>query len=446
MKRLLDVWKVLKQHPSALAGTLIIFGLVCLAIYAVIAVPYDEAVRLWRGGEGVWDDSPRNARPEWVNLFPGNNLPKTIVLQTKDNTGKSVQTVADGIRIVKITLPLDYRYDDFPSELALFWQASYQERRPSVSLTWLTPDGRQLALGEYILSGKERYSLSLDQRLAEDLGGQMPEVGLFRDPAVSPPAVLKGRYELTIEARLFEDASDIDARFVAYGKVAGLAGTDDRRRDLWLALLWGTPVALAFGILAAVGTSVTTLFIAAAGAWYGRWVDAIIQRVTEVNAILPTLPVLILVGTFYSRSIWLMLAVIILLSIFSLSIKFFRAVFLQMKDLPYIEAARAYGASNLRIILRYMVPRVIPVLVPQFVLSIPSLVFLEASLALVGLGDPLLPTWGKVLNDAFQNGALYKGYYYWVLMPSFFLMMTGLGFAMLGYTLDRLFNPRLRIA
>lgn len=445
MRQLLEGLKVLRQHPSALVGVLIIFGLVCLAIYAVIAVPYDEAIRLWRGGEGVWSDSPRNALPKWVNMFPGTNLPETIVVRTKDGAGKSVEAVSAGIKTLKITMPLDYCYEDFPSELALFFEARYEERRPEISMLWLTPNSRKIALGERILPAKERYSLSLDQRLTERLGGQVPEVGLFGDPTVQKPAVLKGKYKLTIEAVLFEEASDIDAKFVVYGKVAGLAGTDDRRRDLWIALLWGTPIALAFGLLAAGGTTVTTLIIAAIGAWYGRWVDAIIQRITEVNAILPTLPILILVGTFYSRSIWVMLAVIILLSVFSLSIKFFRAVFLQMKDSPYIEAARAYGASNLRIILWYMVPRVIPVLVPQFVLLIPSLVFLEAALAVLGLGDPLLPTWGKVLNDAFQNGALYKGYYHWVLMPSLFLMVAGLGFAMLGYTLDRLFNPRLRV-
>jgi peptide/nickel transport system permease protein len=84
------------------------------------------------------------------------------------------------------------------------------------------------------------------------------------------------------------------------------------------------------------------------------------------------------------------------------------------------------------------------VLVPGFVTLIPAFVFLEASLAILGLSDPVLPTWGKVLNDAHQNGALYKGYYYWVLAPAILLMLTGLGFAMVGFTLDRIFNPRLR--
>jgi len=71
-------------------------------------------------------------------------------------------------------------------------------------------------------------------------------------------------------------------------------------------------------------------------------------------------------------------------------------------------------------------------------------VFLEASLAVIGLGDPLLPTWGKIINDAQGQSALYKGLYYWVVEPAVLLMMTGFAFAMVGFALDRVFNPRLR--
>jgi peptide/nickel transport system permease protein len=86
----------------------------------------------------------------------------------------------------------------------------------------------------------------------------------------------------------------------------------------------------------------------------------------------------------------------------------------------------------------------IPLLIPGVVSSIPSFVFLEASLAVLGLGDPVLPTWGKIIYDAQVENALYKGYYYWILEPAVLLMLTGLGFAMLGFALDRIFNPRLR--
>jgi peptide/nickel transport system permease protein len=151
-----------------------------------------------------------------------------------------------------------------------------------------------------------------------------------------------------------------------------------------------------------------------------------------------------MVGTFYSRSIWLMLGLIILLSIFGAGIKTYRAVFLQVKEAPYIEAARAYGANNRQIIFSYLVPRIIPLMIPQLVVLVPAFVFLEASLVVLGLGDPTLPTWGKVINEARTNGAPYQGLYYWMLQPAFLLMLTGLAFALVGFSLDRIFNPRLR--
>ena len=401
-------------------------------------------MRLWRGGEDIWIENPRNAQPGWVNLFPGNNLPKTIVVDSRQENPNRVEPVSDSVTSVQLPLEFDYPYDDFPSELNLFFDASFNERSPHVSLFWLTPDGRRIPLGERSVGLSERYAVSLDRRLARQLGGQPPEVGLFADPAAETPQPLQGQYLLLVEGLLFEEEAKLDAKLVVYGKVSGLAGTDHLRRDLTVALLWGAAIALAFGLLAAVGSSISTLVIAAIGVWYGSWTDASIQRITELNLILPGLPILILVGTLYTRSIWVILGIVILLGVFSASIKVYRAIFLQVRESPYIEAAQGYGASNRRIILFYMVPRVIPVLVPGFVTLIPAFVFLEASLAILGLGDPVLPTWGKILNDAQQNGALYKGYYYWVLAPAVLLMLTGLGFALVGFTLDRVFNPRLR--
>jgi peptide/nickel transport system permease protein len=213
-----------------------------------------------------------------------------------------------------------------------------------------------------------------------------------------------------------------------------------------VALMWGTPIALSFGLLAAFGTTLTTMFIAAVGVWFGGWVDAIIQRVTEVNMILPILPILIMIGTFYpqGRSIWVILGAVIALSIFGGGIKTFRAIFLQVKEAPYIEAARAYGASSGRIITLYLIPRILPVMIPSLVSGVPVYVFLEASLALLGLGDPVLPTWGKLIDNARAQGALHNGQYYWVLQPAVLLMVVGLAFAMVGFSLDRILNPRLR--
>jgi peptide/nickel transport system permease protein len=434
----------LTRYRSAVAGITIVLALLGLSVYTLITMPYDEAVRLWRGGPDVWYDTPKNAQPIWTNLFSRSNPPQTRVMSSQDGSASKTKVVAEDRTEITISFPFDYPYDGFPQELSVFFTAQYNEKQPYVALSWLTPDGREIRVGDLATKESEVYRISQDPKLKRRLGGELPEKGLFADPEAETLVPLKGAYELQVSALVFEEDGDVDAEFVIYGQVHGLAGTDHRRRELKVALLFGTPIALAFGLLAAVGTTIVTMAIAGVGAWLGGWVDMLIQRVTEVNLILPTLPILIMIGTFYSRSIWLMLGVIILLNIFGTTIKTYRSVFFQVKESAYIEAARAYGAGDVRIIFVYLIPRIIPMLIPRLVILVPFFVFLEAALAVLGLGDPVLPTWGKVINDARVNGALYHGQYYWMLEPAALLMVTGLAFSLLGFALDRIFNPRLR--
>jgi peptide/nickel transport system permease protein len=432
----------MRRYPSAVAGFAVILFLIGMALYTVIAIPYTQVLQEWRAGEH-WRMHPANAGPVGADRLLGGNAPPTLTISSDAAEVEAARF--DGGRQVRIPLAFDFAYDDFPSELTLFLTVGGTERPAFVEATWHRPDGSEIRLGAHRIAGEDRIAISQDRALEGRLG-RVPHIGLFAaDPgADGRPEVLQGTYGLTLDAVLFDEAAELHADLVAFGRVHGLAGTDHLRRDLMVALLWGTPVALAFGILAAVGTTVTTLVIAAAGVWFGGLIDAAIQRLTEVTMILPILPVLVMVGTLYSTSIWLMLGVVIALGIFSASIKMYRAMLLPIRNAPYIEAARAYGASDSRIVLRYMIPRILPVLIPGFVTLIPTYVFLEASLAVLGLGDPVLPTWGKVLNDAQMQGALYNGFYYWVVAPAALLMLTGLGFALFGFALDRIFNPRLR--
>jgi peptide/nickel transport system permease protein len=435
-----------KQYPSAIIGSILVLILVGIAIYTVIAIPYDEAIDQWRGGEDVRGAVPKTARPIYVNWFTSKKLPSTMVLDTTDpveGVEKSEQDLGKGLRDINIVFRFDFNADDFPQELQVVMTSKFEDKNPFATLTWIKPDGTEIDLGDIGIKHSEIYRFQ-DSNLVEELRGVAPHIALFAVPESDPPEPMKGTYELHVDAIVFEEEAEADAKFISFGQVHGIAGTDTRRRELSLALLWGTPIALSFGLLAAVGTSFTTMFIAATGVWFGGVVDESIQRVTEINMMLPFLPFLIMVGTFYSRSIWTMLAVVILLSIFGGSIKTYRAIFLQVKESQYIEAARSYGAGNWRIITRYLVPRIIPVLIPGLVSAIPSYVFLEASLAILGLGDPILPTWGKVINDARMSGALYNQNYYWILQPAVLLMITGLGFALIGFALDRIFNPKLR--
>ncbi len=437
--------RLLARYPSAVAALAIIAILFAMAIYAMASMSLSEAISLWRGGEGVWQDTPRNAPPAWLNLFRREKLPVTQVFDSRQSPeSKTSEDLGGGLKEIRLVFPIEYTYDGFPQDVAVFVTSTFRQARPNLSMTWVTPDGREIPLGNSTLRGNDSFRLSQDARLRVRLGGRSAEVGLFADPSSPTPRTLKGTYQLILDGIVFEEGADIDAKLVVYGQLHGLAGTDHLRRDLMVSLLWGTPIALAMGFAAAVGATVCTMIIAAIGAWYRGWVDGLIQRITEVNLILPVLPILIMVGTLYSRSLVVIMGLFVLLNIFSGGIKTYRALFLQIREAPYIEAARSYSASNMRIVFRYMVPRVLPVLIPQFVTLIPSFVFLEANLAVLGLGDPILPTWGKVLSEAYSNGALFNGHYYWVLAPSVLLLFTGLGFSMLGFTLDRVFNPRLR--
>jgi len=453
-------------YKSALIGLIIIIFLIGLSIYTVITIPYEEATRLWRAGEQYWLDNPRNALPSWVNIFSQKRLPETIILSTeKPQVGVSkaiVSAPGERFSIIKVKFSFRYEYDDFPSEINLFLKASFNESNPHITIYWVKPGGEQITLKSLLISRETMYYISNDDRLAEEIRGYISKkinrtieyeapvtLLLFaeEDNSVLKPdtaKVMKGVYELWIEGIIFETKVDLDAKLVIYGKVYGLAGTDHLRRDLSIALLWGTPIALSFGVTASVTVALIQMFIGALSAWFGGIADTVLQRVTEVFMVLPFLPLLIMISTFYKFNIWVLLAVVIILTVFGSGVKNYRAMFMQIKEFPYVEAARAYGAGNLRIILLYLIPKVLPTIIPSIVISVADFVFLEAALAILGLGDPLAPTWGKIIDDAYEHGALYKGLYYWVLQPSIMLALTSLSFAILGFALDKIFNPRLK--
>jgi peptide/nickel transport system permease protein len=443
MKALRNSLRTLWKYPSAVMGLVVIVALVVTAIYAMVTIPYQEAIRLWRGGEEIWYRNPKFAAPAWINLFSNKKYAESFAVRTTDGSiAKEVSSNDKDTSTMTASYTFPFNADTLPQDMILYITSQYDQKQPFLSTEWHTPDGRTIRLANMAVNQKQSYRFAQDEKLKLKLKTDDVISALFTDPKTGK--IVKGDYQLQLSGATFEPESTVDVEFVFLGQVYGLAGTDQARRDLMVPLLWGTPVALAFGLIASLGTAVLTMVIAAVGTWYGGWLDQLIQRITEINIVLPFLSILIMVGTFYSRSIWVILGATILLSIFTGSIITYRSTFMQVKESMYIEAAKAYGASSPRIVFVYLIPRMIPLLIPGLVSAVPVFVFLEASLAVLGLGDPVLPTWGKIIQDANSNGALYRGYYYWILEPATLLMITGLGFAMLGFALDRVFNPKLR--
>jgi peptide/nickel transport system permease protein len=452
----LEIW----HFPTAVFGLAVILLLVCGSIAAVTLFPYNELARIW--SENVLTGKsyvPKLAKPVWVNWLRKDPLPSSIFLDSaKGTASKTIQPAGeDGIGHFTLTYTINYPYGGYPQEMDLYFSSRYVTKRPFISLNWSTPDGRELVLDNFSPSNDIPYNFSLDLSpgkflpdypqwlkwfVVDEFNATPDHYLLFSDPTQDKPVVLPGTYTLRIDATTYEPEADIDAELVILGQVYGWAGTDYLRRDLLVPLLWGMPFALALGL---VGASLTTFFsmvVAATGVWFGGWFDNLVQRLIEGVMILPIIAIGVILYAYSNMSIWTFLALIALLNVFGSPTKSFRATLLQIKDSPYIEWARSAGMSNSRIILRYLLPNILPLLIPQLVALIPSYVFLEATLGIFGVKSDY-PTWGKVIYEALKNGATY-GSGYWVLEPIGLLLLTGLAFAMLGFALERILNPRLR--
>jgi peptide/nickel transport system permease protein len=462
------ILRELLSYKSGIFGLFFIFILIIISIFAVVTVPYDQAVGIWRGQGGILLETPRNAQPTWITYF-GRNLPKTIKIDSSQENAKGVfksETLVQGtdIKLVRINLAFDYDYEDFPSEVNIFFTAKYNKSSPILNIFWEKPgNSNTIEFSKYLIDSKDdKLYFSTNQEIREVL--HQYAINVLGDETIyelpgekvlfavedetmnsSKTAVVqKGTYKMVIESTVFGNDSDLDVKLVVYGKIHGIAGTDHLRRPLYIALLWGTPIALAFGVTASLTISLLQLVLATISGFYGGRIDSLIQRLTEVYMILPFLPILIMIATFYKFDIWILLVMVIFLNLFGGGVKSTRALVMQIKEYPYIEAARAYGASSTRIIFFYIIPKILPPIVPGLIAQVPGFVFLEAALAFLGLGDPTLPTWGKVINDSFREGALFKGHYYWVLEPGFMLIVTAFAFSFLGFALDKIVNPKLK--
>jgi peptide/nickel transport system permease protein len=448
----------LSRYPSAIFGLVIILILLGGSLYALVALPYEEFGRSYNEERvrGL-NLRPRVAAPNWFNYFSGRPRLSTLILD-ENSAGVDVSTSAldNGWTQKTITFTFQYPYEKPPSDVFLYLDPTFQEKFPFASLIWKTPDGSTLDLKPIAVGNQVNYDFKEGIPISKLLNrnpawkewfvadGQYPTPPyqlLFAQPNAADSTPQPGEYKLEISAIFFEESSDLNPKLVLLGQVYGLAGTDFWRRDLVVPLFWGMPFALFVGLLGTFITMLVAMVLPAFGVWYGGWLDNFIQRLTEVNMVLPGLAIAVLINLLFGVNVWIVLGIVVVLNAFGSPIKSFRSALLQAKEAPYIEMARSYGASDFRIITRYLVPRILPVFIPQLVTQVPGFIFLEATLGFFNINSSY-PSWGRIIYDGLANGAIY-GSPFWVLEPIFLLLLTGLAFAMLGSALERILNPRI---
>lgn len=448
----------LRAYPSAMFGLAVLFILFAGSLYAILALPYEQFGREYDENRVTGRNMrPRVAAPIWFNAFSATPRLSTLILdETSDGVTVSTRVLENGWVEKTITFDFDYTYREAPSDMFLYLDPTYVEKHPFVSLAWTTPDGRVIDLKAAAVGGALNYDFETGIPAAKLLtkyrawkdwfvtGGQYPTPAytmLFAGAESSHPKPLQGGYQLKVTTLFFEEQNDLQAQLVLLGQVYGLAGTDYWRRDLVVPLFWGMPFALFIGFLGTLITTLIAMLLPAVGVWHGGWLDDAIQRLTEVNMVLPGLAIAVLLNLLFAADIWIVLGLVVLLNAFGSPIKTFRSAFLQAKQAPYIEAALSYGAGDYRIITRYLVPRILPVFIPQLVTQIPGFIFLEATLGFFTINSEY-PSWGRIIYEGLARGALY-GSPFWVLEPIFLLLLTGLAFALLGSALERILNPRV---
>ena len=200
--RILKSLREITQYPSAVIGLIIILGLIVVSIVTLFAIPYEEAVRLWRGGEEIWYNSPKTASPKWTNWFRAEKLPETITLGTANGEVEKTYEKGENSTKIHFSYIFDFEYDDFPDELTLYFDAQFKEKLPHVEITWHTPDEREIRVASFAPERKDSYRVSQDEKLTRRLGRVYPQIGLFADPDSDPenPVPLKGTYEMRVAA------------------------------------------------------------------------------------------------------------------------------------------------------------------------------------------------------------------------------------------------------
>lgn len=462
-RKSIQILKTFIHYRSFVVGIIILIMFLALSIYAIIFYPYDHTVKIWNDIK-TWEDYPKLAKPAWIKFFTRiNELEGTIILDSRVHRFVKAKSSSGGWTYIILEKTFRYEYDVFPSQIVR-WLYVNSSRPVYIKIEWIKPNGSVITVFEKVVERGEYYEdLSIESldfvytfcNYLKNRFGLEPNYILNgvivlmskEDESILDKdmvKLLKGVYKIVVRAETTDPNTDINIKLDIYGTLYGIVGTDENRRDLFIAIVWGAPIALSFGFVAAIVITFVQLFIAATSAWYGGVVDIVIQRVNEIFMIIPFLPIVIMISLFYNLSLWDLLVVVVALDIWGGRLKTLRAMFLQVKEMPYVEVAQAYGASGLRIVIRYMIPRVLPLIIPSIVLSIPDYVFLEAVLALMGIIDPRTISWGRVLEESFNAGALYKGYYHWILAPALMLVLVSIAFAFIGFTLDRVLNPKLK--
>jgi ABC-type dipeptide/oligopeptide/nickel transport system permease subunit len=221
-----------------------------------------------------------------------------------------------------------------------------------------------------------------------------------------------------------------------------LLGRDDAGKDVLSQLIYGARISLIVGFSASFMSLIIGTVVGLVAGYFGGSVDNLLMRLVDFLMVIPTLPLMLVIITFWGRGIEKIILVIGLLY-WTYMARLVRSQVISIKERHYVLRAKALGASDFRNIARHIFPQVVPLIIAQGVLDTSTAIIAESSLAFLGLGDPTKVSWGMMLNFAFAR-AISQEAWWFLLPPGFAIVWVSLSLVLIGTALEEVFNPRLK--
>jgi len=220
-------------------------------------------------------------------------------------------------------------------------------------------------------------------------------------------------------------------------------GTDEAGRSVLDLVIWGSRVSLLVGLSATVISMLIGTSVGITSGYFHGWAGASLERLTDWFLVIPFLPLAIVLSTVLGASL---LNVIVVIGVTSWpgTARLVRAQTLTVQTRPYVERSRALGAGDWQVMSRHVLPNVMPLVLANTTLTVAVAILSETTLSFLGLGDPLRVSWGSMLEEAFNNGAISRGDWWWLIPPGVCVVLVVLAFTLIGRALETVLNPRLR--
>ena len=225
----------------------------------------------------------------------------------------------------------------------------------------------------------------------------------------------------------------------------GPLGTDNLGRSVFTQLVWGSRISLLVGLAATVLAIVLGTVIGVAAGFYGRWIGAVLMRLTEWFLVIPFLPLAIALAAVLGPSVENIIIVIGITS-WPSTARLVRSQVLTLKERLYVDRSRALGATDSHLMSRHILPNVSGLILANTTLTVPVAILSETTLSFLGLGDPTRASWGKMLEESFDQGALTQEAWWYYIPPGVCIVLVVLAFTLVGHAIEETLDPRLREA